>query len=100
MLLDHPGIAEAAVIGVPSELTEEEVLAVLVRTPDAEDLDEVAVLDHCQERLPHFAVPRYVRWMDTLPRTPSQRVEKYRLRTDGVADDAWDREEHGYVVAR
>ena len=100
VLLDHPGVAEAAVIGVPSELTEEEVLAVLVRAPDASDLTPEGVLDFSQERLPHFAVPRYVRWVDALPRTPSQRVEKYRLREEALTADTWDREDHGYVVRR
>jgi carnitine-CoA ligase len=99
VLLAHDAIAEAAVVGVPSELTEEEVLAVVVRKPDR-PLSPEELLDHCQERLPHFAVPRYVRFTDALPRTPSQRVEKYRLREEGLTTDAWDREAHGYEVQR
>ncbi len=59
-----------------------------------------AVLDHCQERLPHFAVPRYLRFVNALPRTPSARVEKFKLREEGVTPDTWDREDHGYVVQR
>ena len=98
-LVAHPDIAEAAIIGVPSELSEEEVLAVLVLRKGAE-LSPEAVLDHCQDRLPHFAVPRYVRFADELPRNPAQRVEKYKLREDGITDDTWDREDHGYEVRR
>lgn len=98
-LLDHPEIAEAAAIGVPSELTEEDVLAVLVLT-EGSSLTPEEVLDHCQERLPHFAVPRYLRFVDSLPRTPSQRVEKFRLREEGLTADAWDREDTDYVVRR
>lgn len=95
----HPGIAEVAVVGVPSDLTEEEVMAVIV-PKDGIVVDPADVLDHCQERLPRFAVPRYVRTVSELPKTPSQRVEKYRLRDVGLTDDVWDREAHGYEVRR
>jgi crotonobetaine/carnitine-CoA ligase len=92
-------IAEVAVIGVPSELTEEEVLAVVKATKGHAPTPE-AILDVVQERMPHFAVPRYVRFVDELPKTPSERIEKYKLRETGVTHDTWDREEHGYVVQR
>ena len=94
----HDAVAESAVLGVPSELTEEEVLAVVVRK-DGHPLEPAALLDHCQARMAHFAVPRYVRFVDALPKTPSQRIEKYLLREDALAD-AWDREAHGYAVRR
>jgi crotonobetaine/carnitine-CoA ligase len=93
------GVAEVAVVGVPSELTEEEVLAVVVVRPGT-TLTPERLLDHCQQRLPHFAVPRYVRFVDELPKTPSQRVEKYKLRSEGVTAETWDRAAHGYDVRR
>jgi crotonobetaine/carnitine-CoA ligase len=99
VLTSHPSVEEAAVIGVPSELTEEEVLAVVV-TKRGHNLSPEELLDHGQDRLPHFAVPRYVRFASDLPKTPSQRIEKYRLREIGLTDDTWDREEHGYEVRR
>ncbi len=92
-------VAEVAVIGVPSELTEEEVLAVIV-FKEGHQLSYEAILDHCQDRLPHFAVPRYLRIIDELPKTPSQRVKKHRLREEGLTDGTWDREGHGYRVQR
>ena len=95
----HESVAEAAAIGVPSELTEEEVLIVVVAKPGYE-IDPVSLLDLCQQRLPHYAVPRYVRITDELPKTPSQRIEKYRLRADGLLPGTWDREDHGYEVRR
>jgi crotonobetaine/carnitine-CoA ligase len=98
-LSSHPGVLEVAVIGVPSELTEEEVLAVVVpRAGEAVAPEEL--LDFAQERLPHFAVPRYVSFADDLPRNPQQRVQKFVLREAGLPADAWDRESVGYVVAR
>jgi crotonobetaine/carnitine-CoA ligase len=92
-------VVEAAVIGVPSELSEEEVLAVVVPAQGT-SLAPETILDVVQDRMPHFAVPRYVRFVAELPKTPSQRVEKYKLREEGIARDTWDREEHGYVVRR
>ncbi len=94
----HEAVAESAVIGVPSELTEEEVLAVVV-VKEGCALTPEALLDHCQARMAHFAVPRYVRFANELPKTPSQRIEKYVLRQRGLLG-AWDRSAHGYEVRR
>ncbi|MFC3040437.1 AMP-binding protein [Virgibacillus xinjiangensis] len=95
----HPAVHGSAVIGVPSELSEEEVLAV-VQAKDDTKLSSRELLDFCQRRLPHFAVPRYVRFVEEFPRTPSQRIEKYKLRKQGITEDTWDREAAGYTVQR
>ena len=47
-----------------------------------------------------FQMPRYVRVMENLPRTPTQKVEKHVLRSAGVTADTWDREKAGIRVAR
>jgi carnitine-CoA ligase len=94
-----PAVLEAAAYGVPSELSEEEVMLAVVRRPGY-TVDIEALLEHCVDNLPHFAVPRYVRFLDALPKTPSQRIEKYRLRDEGVTEDTWDREDHDFVVRR
>ena len=39
----------------------------------------------------HFAVPRYIRWMDELPRNASERVQKFQLRAEGLTPETWDR---------
>lgn len=76
----HPDVLEVAVVGVPSELTEEEVKAFVVpqpgHTPDFADLRAWAAT-----RLSAFKVPRYWQLLDELPRTPTQRVAKHRLPT-------------------
>ena len=97
VLEDHPAVAEVAVIGVPDDISGEEVLALIV---PRSAIDPVALLDHCQTRLPYYAVPRYVRMVETLPRNTSQRVEKHQLRAEGLTDDTWDREAHGYQLVR
>ena len=72
------GVHESAAVGVPSELGEEEIL--LVIEPEAgATLDPSHVWAHCEEHLPRYAVPRYLRFVDSLPRTSTNRVEKYRL---------------------
>jgi acyl-CoA synthetase (AMP-forming)/AMP-acid ligase II len=95
----HPTVLEAAAYGVPSELSEEEVMLAVVPRP-GHTVKPEELLEHCVDNLAHFAVPRYVRFMDELPKTPSQRIEKYRLRAEGVTPDTWDREEHGFIVRR
>ncbi|MGE0304584.1 MAG: AMP-binding protein [Acidimicrobiia bacterium] len=98
-IMRHPDVLEACVVGVASELTEEEVKAVVVVRPGSSPSVE-KLLDHCIQNMPYFAVPRYIEIADDLPRTPSGKVEKYKLRADGVTADCWDREAAGIVVRR
>jgi crotonobetaine/carnitine-CoA ligase len=94
-----PGVAEAAVVGVASELGEQDVLVVLAVLPDA-DVDPRALLDFCADRMPYFCVPRYLKTVAALPRNAVGRVRKDLLRADGLGADVWDREAVGYVVKR
>jgi crotonobetaine/carnitine-CoA ligase len=100
VLVDHPDVGACAVIGVEDEVSGEEVMVVLEPRVAGKRVDPAGLLDHGQARLPHFAVPRYVRQVSALPMNTSQRVEKYRLRLEGVTADTWDREAAGYRVAR
>ncbi len=95
----HDAVLESAAYGVASELTEEEVMAAVV-VKEGLTLTAEELLDHCQERMAHFAVPRYVRFVEELPKTPSQRIQKYKLRDAGVTNDTWDRVSAGYEVKR
>ena len=94
-----PAVLEAAAYGVASELSEDEVMIAVVARP-GHSVDLVELLDHCMANLAYFAVPRYVRFLDELPKTPSQRIEKFRLRAEGITADTWDREAAGIVVRR
>jgi crotonobetaine/carnitine-CoA ligase len=80
---DHPDVVEAAAIGVPAELGEEEVLLAVVRKPGS-TATERDILAWCRERLAAFKVPRYVIFLDTLPHTPTHRVAKFQLRKDAT----------------
>ncbi|HYH30174.1 MAG TPA: AMP-binding protein [Pseudonocardia sp.] len=78
VLAELPGVAEAAVVGVPDERTGEAVKAVLVRAEDAE-LTEEEVVAHSVERLARFKVPTVVEFAEALPRTPTGKVARRQL---------------------
>lgn len=84
-----PGVAQCAAYGVPSEVGEDEIMVAIVLA-DGERLDHHALLAHCRQRLAAFQVPRFIRTVDELPRTQTERVEKYKLRREGVTPDTWD----------
>jgi carnitine-CoA ligase len=74
----HPAVLECAVIGVPSELSEEEVKAFIVAAP-GQAVDFADLRAFAAKRLAAFKVPRYWQLIDQLPRTPTARVAKHRL---------------------
>jgi len=84
----HPSIVECAVVGVASELSEEEIKAFVVTVGSA-DFD--ALRRWTAERLTPFKVPRYWQRLDALPRTPTQRVAKHKLPADHT-DEEYDAE--------
>jgi len=84
---------------VRSELAEDEVMVAVVLKSGAALTHEV-LLDFCQPRMPYFAVPRYVEFVDALPMTENGKVTKYKLRERGVTAATWDREKAGYKVLR
>lgn len=94
----HPDVYESAVVGVPSELTEDEIKAVVVPRESAQ-IDPVALTRFLIDQLPHFMVPRFFSFVDELPKTPTQKVQKHLLRS-GTNDQTWDREEAGIFVRK
>jgi carnitine-CoA ligase len=89
-LADHPDVVEAAVIGVPSELTEEEVKSFVVLREGA-GVEPGDLREHAAGRLARFKVPRYVEVVDELPHTPTGRVAKHRLPAE-LTGAEWDAE--------
>jgi crotonobetaine/carnitine-CoA ligase len=90
----YPDVREVAAVGVPNELSEEDVL-VVVAPVEGRHIDPVALLEFLRVRMAHFMVPRYVRILPELPKTPSSKVMKHELRQQGVTPDTWDREQAG-----
>jgi carnitine-CoA ligase len=97
IVASHPDVLDAAAVGVRATegaSAEDEILVCLVPR-DGRALDLFALLAWLDERMPYFAVPRYLRVMDALPRTPTERVRKVELRADGVTADTYDRAASG-----
>jgi carnitine-CoA ligase len=99
VVMRHPAVAEAAAVGVPSELGEDDILLIVTLRPGA-TLDCAELLDFCAARMPYFCVPRFVETVNELPKNVIGRIRKDLLRTRGLNPGAWDRERYGYIVSR
>jgi carnitine-CoA ligase len=87
----HPDVLEAAAIGVGASegaSAEDEILVCLVAR---DGCDLAGLLSWLDERMPYFAVPRFLRVVDHLPKTPTERVRKVELRERGITPDTYDR---------
>jgi crotonobetaine/carnitine-CoA ligase len=89
-LLTHDSVLECAVIAAPADVEagEDEVLAVVVA---ARQGDPALLWSWCEGRIPSFAIPRYIRFVTELPKTPSEKVRKGALRDQGITADTFDR---------
>lgn len=95
----HPAVLESAAVAIRSELAEDEVKICVVLKP-GQSLSPEELIACADERMPHFAVPRYVEFMEALPKTPTERTQKYLLKQAGVTPGTWDREAAGVKVTR
>lgn len=93
----HPAVREAAAVAVPSELGEDDVL-VCVAPVEGNEINPAELIEFLRERMAYFMIPRYIRVLPDLPKTPSAKVLKHELRAEGVTQDTWDREEAGIKV--
>ena len=95
----HPAVREAAAVAVPSEFSEDEVMVIVAPVP-GQKLEARQLAEFLIDTMPYFMVPRYIRILDELPKTPSAKVMKADLRKEGVTSDTWDREAAGLRVRR
>jgi crotonobetaine/carnitine-CoA ligase len=99
VLYGHEAVKDAAVHAVPSPVGEDDVKVTVVLQEGA-TLDEEQLCRWIAERVPFFAIPRYVEFRADLPRNPVGRVLKYELRAEGVSAGTWDREAAGVTFDR
>lgn len=89
----HPGVRESAAVGTASELSEDEIRAFVVAQPSAtltaEDLHE-----HCERTLPHYMIPRYLDLVSELPKTPTEKIERFKLASRPLTPHTCDAERH------
>ena len=92
----HPGVFESVVVGVPSPLGEEDVKAFVQRRPGA-SVGARELFEYCVGELPFFMVPRFLEFVDEIPKTANQKSQRYLLR-QRTGGEEHDRERLGIVV--
>ena len=97
----HPAVVAVAVYGVPSETLESEheiKLDAVLKPGHSLTCEELA--RHINEHAPYFCVPRYIEFVRELPYTPTQKLEKYKLRAKGISAATWDRLKSDFALQR
>ena len=93
MVSSHPKIKEAAAIAVKVDeegrYSEDEVMIIVVKE-EGENLDPKEIIEFLKPIMPKFMIPRFIKFRDILPKTPTNRVQKAKLREEGVTSDTWD----------
>jgi crotonobetaine/carnitine-CoA ligase len=101
VLMRHPAVADAAVFAVRAEFLEDEVMACIV-CKDGQSLEAADLVEFCAPQMAYFMVPRFIEFVPQLPVTPTNKVEKYKLREamEPRLADVWDREKSGIVLEK
>tara|TARA_B100001142_G_scaffold6476_1_gene6570 strand:+ start:5637 stop:7328 length:1692 start_codon:yes stop_codon:yes gene_type:complete len=93
LISTHPSIEESAAIAVKLDEqgrhSEDELMIVIVLKENM-TLDPTDLIEFLKPIMPKFMIPRFVRFRDSLPKTPTNRVQKVKLRDEGVTKDTWD----------
>ena len=93
MVSSHPKINEAAAIAVKVDeegrYSEDEVMIVIVKE-EGKNLDPKEIIEFLKPIMPKFMIPRFIKFRKSLPKTPTNRVQKAKLREEGVTADTWD----------
>ena len=95
----HPAVREAAAVAVPSALSEDDIL-VAISLIEGQSIDAAELIAFLIPRMAHFMVPRYIRIVPEMPKTPTNKIEKYIIRQQGITTDTWDRDRAGISVRR
>lgn len=101
LIAKHPSVLEVAAVPVTSELSEDEVMIYVVRR-DGHQVSEEELVRFANRNMAHFMVPRFVHFIDALPKTASEKIEKYKLKTwaEQNRSSLWDREAVGLKLDR
>ena len=101
VVLKHPAVTQAAAFGITSaELEAEHEIMLAVVLERGADLDEEALATFINDNAPYYFVPRYIEIVDQLPLTPTQKIQKHKLRDRGVTPATWDAIAQGFKAER
>lgn len=100
ILLAHPEVVDCAIVPVVGALADNEILAVIKASETIGGIVPEDFFGWCVEQVPHYMVPRYLRLVDDLPRGHSGKVEKHKLKTEGVTATTWDSVSAGLRATR
>lgn len=95
----HPHVLECAAYPVPSDMAEDEIMLAVVRT-EGSDVQALDLVRFAEPQLPYFAMPRFVRFVEKLPKNALEKVLKADLRREGIVEEAWDLNASGYSIQR
>jgi len=95
----HPDVLECAVFPVWAENSEQEVMVVITPQPGV-TLEPEELIQFLDQRMAYFMIPRYIEFTDAIPKTPTGKMEKYKLRTVGISSNTWDRVAAGIKLSR
>ncbi|HEY6130752.1 MAG TPA: AMP-binding protein [Halioglobus sp.] len=97
----HPAVADCAAFGVSSEEleSEQEIMLDVILKP-GQALQAIELAQYINDNAPYFFVPRYIEFVDTLPYTPTNKVQKFLLRERGITPTTWDARAAGFKARR
>lgn len=101
VLRRHPAVANVAVFGVVSkELESEAEIAAAVKLEEGQNATAEEIARYVNNNAPYFFVPRYIDFVDDFPTTPNGKIQKYKLRDQGLSETVWDVKAEGFKVER
>jgi crotonobetaine/carnitine-CoA ligase len=101
VVMRHPQVSEAAAFGIPTkELESEDELKLNVVLAEGATLSPEDICRFINDNAPYYFVPRYLEIVDSLPYTPTNKVQKYKLREAGVTASTWDSKAAGFKAVR
>lgn len=101
VVIQHPDVREVAAFGIAlAEVESEHELKLNVVLQDGAQVTHEDLAAFINANAPHYFVPRYMEFVDSLPMTPTSKVQKFKLREAGVGPSTWDLKASKYQVKR
>ena len=97
----HPGVRDVAAFGITSqEIASEDELKINIVLKEGQQIEHQELAKFINDNAPYYFVPRYMEFVSELPYTPTNKVQKFKLRECGVGSNTWDLKKSNYEVVR